>query len=154
MQRSLLLAAALLLCACPSEPRSNGSATGPTPSTPATIAPTPSSPPYQPPPPPPAPPPPEATASVTATAAVEPPPAATASVTGTATAHSVDACVADCVKKNQMKAIPMQQIEKDCRTQCSGGVCRDQTSAPSCERCCRGSSARGSSFQNGICTCT
>jgi hypothetical protein len=58
------------------------------------------------------------------------------------------------VQKSQMKAIPMQEIERDCRNRCNQGVCKDQTTAPACERCCRGSAARGSTFENGVCSCT
>jgi hypothetical protein len=31
-----------------------------------------------------------------------------------------DACVAECVKKNQMRATSPEQIERDCRAECTG----------------------------------
>ena len=31
-----------------------------------------------------------------------------------------DACVTECVKKNQMRATSPEQIERDCRSECTG----------------------------------
>lgn len=33
---------------------------------------------------------------------------------------AVDPCVAACVKKNQMRATSPEQIERDCRAECTG----------------------------------
>lgn len=52
----------------------------------------------------------------------DPPPIQNTSDAAGATrpADAGDACVAACVKKNQMRATSPEQIERDCRAECTG----------------------------------
>jgi hypothetical protein len=38
----------------------------------------------------------------------------------TVPADAGDACVTDCVRRNQMRATSPEQIERDCRAECTG----------------------------------